>query len=154
MKFQPVFETQTREATLIQSNLAQLGIDLTLEPIAFPDYLASLGSPDTIPQMILMLDFAQFPDTGVFLIRSFHSQSIGSTNRSGYSNPELDRLLDAASVDPDEDSRCETYKEVQRLVENEGLYMDMYLLTRPVAFRPDQVAGIAGSPVVYPLAPA
>ncbi len=154
MDFQPVFETQKREATLLQSNLRKVGVTLNLVPISFPDYLASLKNPETIPQMMLFLDFAQFPDTGVVLIKSFHSKSIGSTNKAGYSNPKVDKLLDEAVVTADAAKRCDIYKQVQTIVQNDGVYMDMYTLNRPIVYRPDHVTNIVGSPVVYPIAPA
>ena len=154
MNFQPVFAEQQREATLLQSNLRDIGVSLELEPIAFPDYLARLQDPDTIPQLMLFTDFAQFPDTGVVLINSFHSDAIGRTNRSGYSNPEVDALLDEAVGTADPDARCDLYMQVQTILEEDGVYMDMYTMERPIAYRPEHLTNIEVSPVVYPIAPA
>ncbi len=103
MKFQPVFKEQEREATLLQSNLAQIGVTLELEPIAYADYLSALKSPDSIPQMMLATDFAQYPDPGVMLVKTYKSDQVG-TNKSGYRNPTVDELLGRAAETSD--ARC------------------------------------------------
>ena len=56
--FQPAFEYQKQEATLLQSNLKEIGVTLELTPIAFPDWLARLSDKSQIPQMFLLGDFA------------------------------------------------------------------------------------------------
>jgi peptide/nickel transport system substrate-binding protein len=154
MRFQPVFEAQKREATLFQSNLREIGVTLELEPIAFPDYLASLKNPDTIPQAVLFTDYAIFPETGVILVKSFHSKAVGSTNKTGYSNPEVDKLLDEVLVTADESRRCELYEQIQTIVDEACVYVDMYTLQRPIVYRDDRVTNIVNSPQVFPVAPA
>ena len=61
MHFQTAFEYQKQEATLLQSNLKEIGVNLELVPLAFPGWLARLSDKSQIPQMFLLGDFSQFP---------------------------------------------------------------------------------------------
>jgi len=145
MNFQPAFDAQKQEATLFQSNMRDVGLQLELEPIAFPNYLASLKDPEMIPQMMLLEDFAQFPDPGIVLVKGYHSNAIG-TNRTGYSNPDVDALLDAALAEPDESRRCEIYKQVQTILYDDAVMIDIYTLRKPAVYYPEKVEAPVASP--------
>jgi peptide/nickel transport system substrate-binding protein len=132
MKYQPVFNEQAREATLLQSNLAQIGVKLNLEPIAYADYLTALKSASSIPQMMLATDFPQYPDPGVMLVKTYQSDQLG-TNKSGYSNPDVDRLLEAATATSDAAARCDLYKQAQEEIRDDAVAVNMYSLGQTVA---------------------
>ena len=153
MNFQPVFELQKQEATLFQSNLREIGVDLDLEPIAFPNYLASLKDPASIPQMMLLEDFAQFPDPGIMLVKGYKSDAVG-TNRAGYSNPEVDRLLDQAVATADNAKRCDIYKEVQTILDRDFVMVDMYGVYKPAVYRTGTLVDLKASMLVPPAEPA
>ncbi len=153
MNFQPVFDTMKQEATLFQSNLREIGVSLELEPIAFPTYLQRLTKPETIPQMILLGDFAQFPDPGIMLIKGYKSDATG-TNRPGYSNPEVDKLLDEALATADEAKRCELYRQLQVILDEDSVMIDMYSTSIPSAYRLGRLADLEASLLVTPAAPA
>ncbi len=153
MNFQPVFELQKQEATLFQSNLREIGVDLELEPIAFPNYLASLKDPATIPQMMLLEDFAQFPDTGIVLVKGYKSDAVG-TNRVGYNNPEVDKLLDEAVATADDAKRCDIYKQVQTILDEDSVMVDMYGVYKPAVYRVGTLADLKASMLVPPAEPA
>ncbi|WP_009478812.1 ABC transporter substrate-binding protein [Rhodococcus sp. JVH1] len=140
MKFQPVFKEQEREATLLQSNLAQIGVTLDLEPIAYADYLSALKSPDSIPQMMLATDFAQYPDPGVMLVKTYKSDQVG-TNKSGYSNPTVDELLGRAAETSDAGARCDLYKQAQEDIRNDAVAVNMYTLGQTTAHS-NRVTGV------------
>jgi peptide/nickel transport system substrate-binding protein len=153
LSFQPVFEAQKQEATLFQSNLRDIGVEVELVPIAFPNYLASLSDPKTIPQMMLLEDFAQYPDPGVMLSKGYRSDAKG-TNRAGYANPEVDKLLDQARGTVDDAARCDIYKKVQEIIDNDSVVLDMYTLHRSAVYRKNHVTGVRISPQVSPIEPA
>lgn len=153
MSFQPVFELQKQEATLFQSNLREIGVELELEPIAFPNYLASLKDRKTIPQMMLLEDFAQFPDAGVMLVKGYKSDAVG-TNRAGYSNPEVDKLLDEALATGDEKKRCDLYTQVQTILDKDSIMIDMYGVYKPAVYRVGTIAELKASMLATPAEPA
>ncbi|MGE3912292.1 MAG: ABC transporter substrate-binding protein [Chloroflexota bacterium] len=125
MNFQTAFEYQKQEATLLQSNLKDIGITLDLTPLAFPDWLARLSDKAQIPQMFLLGDFAQFPDPGVMLVPYYMSTSIGS-NRTGYANPEVDALLTKALGTGDAAEQCKLYEQAQTLIDKDAPILSMY----------------------------
>lgn len=153
MHYQPQIEVQRQEATLLQSNLAEIGIELKLEPVTFAAYMGMLASFDTIPQMMLLDDFAQFPDPGAMLFKGFRSTATG-TNRSGYANPEVDKLLDQAIATADDAKRCDLYKQAQVLIDADTPVMVFYSVGRPVPYRDQHLEPVKVSYVVFPLAPA
>lgn len=153
MNFQPVFELQKQEATLFQSNLREIGVELELEPIAFPNYLASLKDPNSIPQMMLLEDFAQFPEAGIMLVKGYKSDAVG-TNRTGYSNPEVDQLLDTALGTADDAKRCDIYKQVQTILDNDSVMVDMYGVYKPAVYRVGTLADLKASMLATPAEPA
>lgn len=153
LRFQPAFEVQAREATLLQSNLREIGVTLNLEPIAFPNWLASLKDINSLPQMMLFEDFAQFPDPGIMLVKGYKSDAIG-TNRTGYSNPEVDKLLDEVMATSDYDARCKIYAKVQELIDADSVMLDMYSLKRPLVYRADKLKPFRAHPTVQTFAPS
>ncbi|WP_406872695.1 ABC transporter substrate-binding protein [Aminobacter sp. P9b] len=153
MNFQPVFDMMKQEATLFQSNLREIGVELELEPIAFPNYLASLKDPNSIPQMMLIEDSAQVPDAGVMLVKSYKSDAIG-TNRTGYANPEVDKLLDQAVATADDAKRCDLYKQVQTILHDDAVMIDMYGVYLPAAYRVDALAELKPSMLTMGIEPA
>lgn len=121
---------------LIQSDLAAIGIRVNLKQVAFPIFLAETGKPRTA-QMLFSGWSMDFPDPSNFLDILFHSDAISdshSTNRAFYSNPELDRLLDAARIEQDRARRLEMYREASRIIVddapwafvNSNLQMEMW----------------------------
>jgi peptide/nickel transport system substrate-binding protein len=152
MRFQPAFKDQVQQATLLQSNLAEIGVTLNLEPIAFPNYLAMLADPAQIPQMMLLGDSALFPDVGVFLQSTYASTAVG-TNKSGYANPELDALLDKAAATGDDNERCDLYKKAQQIIAADHVFMPMYWAGVNVAYRSDRMADPLVNAIGYNYAP-
>lgn len=111
-------ETGRAYGELIQSDLAEIGITVTLRQVAFPIYLQETGKPGQA-QMLLGGWSMDFPDPASFLDILFHSRSIhpeGSHNRSFYSNPEVDRILDEARVESDHERRVALYREASRIL--------------------------------------
>jgi peptide/nickel transport system substrate-binding protein len=157
LSYQPVFQEQVQMATLLQSNLKDVGVTLNLEPIAFPNYLERLKTPAQIPQMMLIAEYSQFPDPGSFLSKTYMSGAVG-TNRSGYSNPKVDELLKQALVNPDAGQRCDAYKEVQTIINDDSVFMDMYMPESALIYRSslleDPQANVVDAhyaPLTYPL---
>ena len=58
----------------------------------------------------------------------FHSQSLPpkGSNRSGYSNPEIDRLVTGARIVPDREERKKLYSRVQKIVSRELPYVSLW----------------------------
>lgn len=105
-------------ATYIQEVLKELNIDLEIslmEAGAYQEYTANgdhemfIGGWGTVT---LDADYGLYP--------MFHSDNIGAPgNRTRYSNPEVDELLDKARVELDEDTRLQMYEDAQQIIIDE-----------------------------------
>jgi peptide/nickel transport system substrate-binding protein len=146
MRFQPAFPEQAQEATLLQSNLAEIGVTLNLEPIAFPDYLTMLQDWPQIPELMLATATLSYPDPGGMLLQSFYSNSIG-TNRNAYKSAEVDELIDQSLTEPDPDARCALFVQAQERIEADAVQVNMYSNTAPLMHRPG-LTGVDHSPVL------
>jgi peptide/nickel transport system substrate-binding protein len=135
MRFQPLSSEQTREATLFQSNLKKIGVQLNLQPITFPDWLSSLSSVKTIPTMMLAGDSAQYPSLGTWLSTQYSSSAIGTTNRTGYSNSKVDALIAKGLQSASTDESCAAYREAQSLIAKDAPGVHMYSTFAPLVYR-------------------
>jgi len=149
MRYQPALSEFTQEATLFQSNLKQIGVTLDLVPITFSDYLASLSNDANIPQVMLLGDVPRFPDTGIYLNYVYNSASVGS-NYSGFSNPQVDALLNQAQVTSDASQRCSLEEQAQTLIYNQAVSVNMYTYQQPVSYR-SGITGVVFSPNANPI---
>ena len=150
LRYQPSISDQVREATLFQSDLKGIGVTLKLVPITFPQYLSSLSSPSTTPEMTLVQDTAGLPDPGLYLVKAYASSSIGSTTRGAYKNAKVDALRSQAATTTDASARCSLYEQAQTQINADAVSISMYTLWAPVAYR-TRVTGIQTSQTVYPI---
>ncbi len=104
-------------ATLIQAQLARIGVGLDIRPVEFQTWVARVKAHEfevaiggwAIPSSLDM-SFA------------FHSREIGNYNFGAYSNADLDRLLEAASVAATTAEKRELFVEIQALLHEEQPY--------------------------------
>ncbi|HND50551.1 MAG TPA: hypothetical protein PLL95_18420, partial [Anaerolineales bacterium] len=61
---------------------------------------------------------ADYPDPENFADVLFHTGV--PQNQGGYSNPELDTLLEAARIEPDVTKRIAMYQEAERIIVNDA----------------------------------
>jgi peptide/nickel transport system substrate-binding protein len=127
-------ETRLQSA-IIQENLKRVGIDLDVRAYEFATFF----------QDVLQGRFQLFslqwvggalvdPD---ILRRVYHSAQVppAGFNRGYYNNPEVDRLLDAASAATSAEERKRLYSEVQRLVAADAVYIPVWNKTNVVVAR-------------------
>lgn len=102
-------------AQVIQSDLAQVGINLDIEQL---ESSAFYDTVNNLRQTTYILGWANsMSDPHHSLYAVFHSSNIGPTgNRMQYKNQKVDDLLNKAMVEKNHDKRMEQYKEVQELV--------------------------------------
>ncbi len=118
--------------TLKQVYERDLGIQAEVLLIDWPDYIQDLTG-GRLPIFVLSW-VADYPDPASFLTALFHSSS--PDNYLGYRNPEVDRLLDMAAEEPDEEARARLFAEAQQRILDDfvviPLYWDVsYLLVKP-----------------------
>jgi peptide/nickel transport system substrate-binding protein len=132
---------------LVQEQLRAVGIEADLKPIAQSDWYARV-----VQRAINFtpMRWTQRPDPDGLLSILFHSR--GFANSTGYSNPEVDRLLEAARSTFDQENRKGMYDQVHRLILQDLPYVPIYFSAEYAALRknvmnfrwiPDQIPRFA-----------
>ena len=122
-----------------------LGIEVDVQQTDYAVYLQDLHS--RIFQMFEIGWIADYPDPENFLDILFHSES--GNNHTGYSNPQVDSLLEEARLgDPEE--RYAQYHEIERLILADAPWIplwhggEQYILVKP------QVKDYHQTPLIIP----
>lgn len=93
----------------------QLGIDFQAEYVDWPT-LQSKSQNGTFDMLFLAWGLTADPDlTGTFA----SAEAGGTQNRTGYANPELDKMLAEALASTSQDEQKEKYKEIYKLINEE-----------------------------------
>ncbi|MDQ0254755.1 peptide/nickel transport system substrate-binding protein [Evansella vedderi] len=111
----------TEVAELIRGMLSEVGITANLEFMEWSNFV-DMHSNGTNEEMYLVgLGNSMFD--AALGMTSFHSRA---AHRSGYANPELDALLDAAETNMDPEERHELYLEAQEIVVRDMPFVFLY----------------------------
>ena len=135
---------------ILLEGLAEIGIELNMIPMLWPDMVASCATPETGPDIINIYTLPPFLDPDAHLYNQYHSQQWGSFNScSFYSNARVDELLDQARTIGDADTRQAMYTEAQELIAAEQPSVWMYTEDSGLALN-TCVKGFVFSPM-YPI---
>ncbi len=102
-------------AEQVQSDLGKIGIKVQLRQMDFAALRESTerGEPD----LFRIAWVADYPDPDNFLYVLFHSsQKPVEGNRSRLKDPQVDKLLDAARAERDEQKRLDLYRQAERAI--------------------------------------
>ena len=110
-----------------------LGVEVEVLQTEFATYLQDLVKRRF--EMFSIGWVADYPDPENFLDLLFHSES--ANNHTAYSNPEVDRLLEEARVEPDEARRFRLYSQVEQMILDDAPWIplwnsgEQYVLIKP-----------------------
>ena len=111
----------------------ELGLDVEIRQIGWAAFLQEVNAKRL--QMYSIAWGADYPDPQNFLDLLFHSESEG--NRSNYSNPEVDALLEQARMLRDREARFALYQEIERMILDDAPWVllwndaDWWFLVKP-----------------------
>lgn len=121
-------------ATAIQAQLKDVGITVTVEQMEWGAYLDATGKGEH--EVFILGWTAVTGDPAYGLSPLFHTNNIGSAgNRTFYSNPEVDALLDSAYVAGTEEERFALYDEVQQKVMDDYVHIPFHYTERIAAMK-------------------
>lgn len=112
----PIGSTFKRTAEYIKQKLKQVGIEVTIRGQDFPTYVRRIYTQRQFDFTNHMMNNTPDPTSGVqrlYWSKNF-KPGVPFSNGSGYSNPEMDRLLEAAKIELDPKKRAELWHAVQR----------------------------------------
>ncbi len=110
-----------------------LGLDVKVQQVEWATFLKDFHAGRL--QMVAAAWIADYPDPQNFLDLLFHSKSLN--NEIKYSNPEVDKLLEAARTERDEKTRFGLYQQAEQIIVNDAPWMPLwnsgegYILIKP-----------------------
>ncbi|PTQ99088.1 peptide/nickel transport system substrate-binding protein [Paraburkholderia sp. GV068] len=123
--FLPYGDMYRRQADYVKSALARVGIDVTVRSQDLPAFLKRVYADRQFDFTSIGVNTLFDPSVGVQ--RLYWSKNIRPgvpfSNAPHYSNADVDRLLESASVETDEGKRVALYQEFQQIV-----YRDLPIL--------------------------
>ncbi len=123
----------------------ELGLEVSIRQTDFATFLADQDSGRL--QAFNAGWIMDYPDPEDILDLKFHSDS--ALNDVGYSNPEVDAILDQARTEQDPEARLDLYREAQAQIIEEAAWLPLYFGTAHVVVKPE-VTGWFESPMVIP----
>lgn len=112
-------------ATIIQDQLKSIGIDLEIELLEWGAFLSRAGAGET--EMFILGWGPSTYDGDYGYYPNLHSSQMGSNgNRTFYSNPKIDNLLELARKENDINRRKEYYKEIQTVLNEDIPLIPLY----------------------------
>ncbi|OQY47429.1 MAG: hypothetical protein B6242_05090 [Anaerolineaceae bacterium 4572_78] len=138
--------TQITEA-IIASYLDILGVEVIVQQTDWQTFLYDVTSGTNPYQMFQLGWIGDYPDPQNFLDVLFHSQS--KQNHTGYSNPELDKILVEAGETFDIDKRLALYQQAEQIIVDDAVWIPLYFDTEYWLVKP-HIQGFFVSPMIIP----
>jgi peptide/nickel transport system substrate-binding protein len=123
-----------QELTFIQQQLADIGVDAEILAEEWGLFITAVGDGDFQIAAVNAGDNAGIPDPTA--IEEVYRTG-GAANYTGYSNPEVDDLLDQASSLVDIEERKPLYAEVQRILAEDLPFLPGFWYPNLFAVRSD-----------------
>ena len=99
---------------MLRDDLAEVGIPLTVKTVTWDDYMATTTRPDG-PAFYTYGWVADYPSADNFLYDLFYS-GVSTWAGTGYSDPEVDRLLTEARSTADVQRHLELNRQAAKLI--------------------------------------
>ncbi len=149
VRFHITMKTSTDENTrlmvaVIQQQLREVGIALDIRTFEFATFFSDVTHGAFQLYGLRWIGANEDPDIFEY---AFHSAKFppNGANRSYYSNPHLDALIDQARRETDQNVRKRLYAEVQEILANDLPYINLWYLDN-VLIHSKRVSGITLNP--------
>ncbi|MGH3564675.1 MAG: ABC transporter substrate-binding protein [Pseudonocardia sp.] len=141
--FLPNITTHRELALALRSDLARVGIDVIAEGVDSAVYRDRLGTDGWLHNLGNPYD----PDQQLY--PRYHSRFAldgdPGTNAAALNNPAIDAVLDAGRAAISPEARDDSYRELQRLLAEDGAYLHLGVADHTVVV-PEAIGGIAVQP--------
>lgn len=121
-------------AEVVQAQLGELGINVEIRVLEWGTYLADTAAG--LHDMFILGWVAVTADADYGLYSLFHSSQFGDPgNRTFWSHPRVDELLDLARAESDPERRLAYYKEAQEIIHSEAPWVFLVITTEQNGLR-------------------
>ncbi len=115
---------------VLQNNLKELGIEMTVEGVTWPVLAESFLNPETNFHVCPVWASTDYPDAEILLYPQYRSHEPGTGswyNCSWYNNPKYDEMVDRARNLPNAEDRIAVYQELQKMLVEDAV--DIWIFT-------------------------
>lgn len=128
--------TRNTEAQLIQANLAEVGINLTINTAESTTVLEQINNGDYKMFIMSYNNTTGDPDTSLYML--FNSKVPASSGNRSFTNiPEVDQMLEGARAEIDSAARMTLYGDVQKTLTEQAVWVPLYCVPNMVGIRSD-----------------
>ena len=122
-----------------------LGVEVEIQQVEWATYLQDLNKRKF--QAFAGLGWeADYPDPQDFLDILFHSES--EINHGGYSNPELDAVLEKARTEQDVEQRLNFYHQAERMIVQDAAWVPLWYTGEQYVLIKPHVKGYKVTPMI------
>lgn len=118
-------EQRILTSTLIQSQLAALGIEVKTRTVEWASFIREFVNKGNFDAVILGWSITQDPD--IFQIWHSSQAHDGGLNFTRYANPEVDKVLEEARSTPNREKRAELYYKLQEILVRDQPYCFLFV---------------------------
>ncbi len=115
------YEDSVRQAQVLQQNLAEVGINVTITTPEFSEWLDREGAGDFDS---FNLSWIALTDANDYFYAQHRTGEV--FNFTGYSNPEFDALVDEGRTTSDFDARYAIYEQANQILVDDAPYVYFY----------------------------
>ena len=123
-----------------------LGVEVEIQHTEWATFLQGLQASRY--QMFTLGWGADYPDPENFLDILFHSGS--ENNHTNYNNPEVDRLLEQARIEPDQETRFKLYNRIEQIILDDAPWVLLWNTGETYALIKPEVKGYELTPMTIP----
>ncbi|MGI8424047.1 MAG: peptide ABC transporter substrate-binding protein [Chloroflexota bacterium] len=117
-------QVRARTDALAEQLRRSLGVAALAEPMEGSEFVEATRSAVSAPSVYLSGWCQDYPDPHAWYSAQFHSRS--TLNGTGWSSPEVDRLLDEADAEANERRRNELYRRVAQVIADDAPLVFLY----------------------------
>lgn len=132
----PFGASYTRAAEVVKQNLQDVGIEVEIRMQDTPTWLTRIYTDYDFD--LTSNTPSALPDPTLGIQRVYWSKNIikGApfSNGSGYSNPEMDEVLEAAANEPDQEKRKELFNRMQVIAQTDLPVIDLFVIQRTTIY--------------------
>jgi peptide/nickel transport system substrate-binding protein len=138
-------DTNRMIASVLQQQLKEVGIRMEIRSNEFATFFADVVSGNFQAYTLQWVGGNNDPDSHLNLI--FHSKMTppNGSNRGRYANEEVDRLIDSARQEMDQEKRKKAYQRVQQIVADELPYISLFYVDNVCVYN-KRIAGMTLNP--------
>ncbi len=132
---------------VVASYLETLGVEISIQQTDWATFLGDITQANNPYQMYQLGWIADYPDPQNFLDILFHSDS--RQNHMGYSNPQLDAILDEAGGESNVEKRMALYRQAEQIIIDDAPWVPLYFDFEQWLVKP-YVKDFAITPMIVP----